>query len=170
MNFNAEYVRKSINENGEVEITLRLNNLYDQEMIKSLEKNKLYRFNASIVKSKRSIEQNNFMWAVIDEICTSLGGKRERDSWNLYIQALERAGAKYEYIAIVPEASNILVNQFRAIQKMNSFEHKGRTFDCYKVFYGSSKMNKEEMNLLIDTVLDMANECGVIITDTMHEL
>lgn len=165
MDFNAEYVRKSINENGEVEITLKLNNYYDQEVIKSIEKDTLYRFKASEVKSKRSIEQNKFMWAMLDEICTALGGKRETDTWNLYIQALERAGAKYEYIAIVPKAHEILENQFRAVQKMNSFEHKGKTFDCYKVFYGSSKMNKDEMNLLLETVLDMASEVGIRVDE-----
>lgn len=39
----------------------------------------------------------------------------------------------------------------------------------YKVFIGSSKMNVKEMNLLIDTVLDIATEVG-IETDYWREV
>lgn len=78
---------------------------------------------------------------------------------NELLEQLE--GVKTEYIAALPETEDTLKKQFRAIQYCNSFEHKGRTFNQYRVFVGSSKMDKAEMALLLDTVMDMASEVGI---------
>ncbi len=165
MNFTAEYLRKATNEDGDMELTLKLNSYYDQEIIKDLQKETPYRISCNQIKSKRSLEQNKLLWAIIREINVAMGTERDSDDWDIYIRALERAGAKYEYIAVLPEGAEILKEKFRAVQKMNSFEHNGHTFDCYKVFYGSSKMNSKEMTLLIDTLMDMAEEVGIHIND-----
>ena len=161
MNFTANYVKKVTNEDGNTEITFVINNYRDKELVKGLEKDTLYRINCNVVKSKRTIEQNRLMWAVIHEINTARGTERATDDWDIYIEALERAGAKYEYMAVLPEAEGLLKENFRAVQKMNSFEHNERIFNSYKVFYGSSKMDKAEMKLLLETVLDMAAEMDI---------
>ena len=80
------------------------------------------------------------------------------------MEALERAGAKFEYIAVLPEAERLLKESFRAVKLMNQFEHNNRLFNQYKVYYGSSKMNIKEMTLLLETVLDMASEVGIYAT------
>lgn len=101
------------------------------------------------------------MWELIHEINIARGTERANDDWDIYIEALQRAGAKSEYIASLPEAEDLLKKQFRAIKKMNSFEHNGRIFNSYRVFIGSSQMNTKEMKQLLETVLDMASEVGV---------
>ena len=166
MNFTANYVKKVTNEDGNTEITFVINNYRDKELVKELEKDVLYRINCNVVKSKRTIEQNKLMWALIHEINVARGTERATDDWNIYTEALERAGAKYEYIAVLPEAEELLKDQFRAIKLMNSFEHNGRTFNSYKVFYGSSKMNTKEMTLLLETVMDMAAEMDIYPKET----
>lgn len=166
MNFTANYVKKVTNEDGNTEITFVINNYRDKELVKELEKDTLYRINCNVVKSKRTIEQNRLMWAIIHEINVARGTERATDDWDIYIESLERAGAKYEYIAVLPEAEELLKQQFRAIKLMNSFEHNGRTFNSYKVFYGSSKMNTKEMTLLLETVMDMAAEMDIYPKET----
>lgn len=166
MNFTANYVKKVTNEDGNTEITFVINNYRDKELVKELEKDTLYRINCNVVKSKRTIEQNRLMWAIIHEINVARGTERATDDWDIYIESLERAGAKYEYIAVLPEAEELLKQQFRAIKLMNSFEHNGRTFNSYKVFYGSSKMNTKEMTMLLETVLDMAAEMDIYPKET----
>ena len=106
------------------------------------------------------------MWEIVHEINVARGTERATDDWDVYLEALERAGAKYEYIAVLPSAENLLKDQFRAIKQMNSFEYNGKTFNSYKVFYGSSKMDKKEMGMLLDTVLDMAAELGIELKET----
>ena len=154
--------KRVINEDGNLELTLEINNLYHQEQIKELKKDVDYRIEIEEVKSTRSIYQNNLMWKIIHDIAIARGGDRaSEDDWNIYLEALERTGAKFEYIAVLPQAEDILKKQFRAIKLMNSFEHKGKTFNQYKVYYGSSKLNTKEMSLLLEMVKDIAVESGV---------
>ncbi len=166
MNFTANYLKRVVNEDGDTEVTFKISNYRDKEVIKELQKDVPYRISCNVIKSKRSLEQNALMWKIIHEINVARGTERATDDWDIYIEALERAGAKYEYIAFLPEAEELLKQQFRAIKLMNSFEHNGRTFNSYKVFYGSSKMNKEEMKLLLETVLDMAAEMDIYPKET----
>lgn len=157
--------KRVVNEEGNLELTLEVNNLFQQEQLKSLDKTKKYRFEIDEVKQTRSIYQNNLMWKIIHDIAIARGGGRAgEDDWNIYLEALERTGAKFEYIAVLPQAENILKEQFRAVKLMNTFEHKGKTFNQYKVYYGSSKLNTKEMSLMIETVKDIAVESEVDIS------
>ena len=157
--------KRVVNEEGNLELTIEVNNLFQQEQLRSLDKTKEYRFEIDEVKQARSIYQNNLMWKIIHDIAIARGGDRaSEDDWSIYLEALERTGAKFEYIAVLPQAENILKEQFRAIKLMNTFEHKGKTFNQYKVYYGSSKLNTKEMSLIIETIKDMAVESGVDVS------
>ena len=157
--------KRVINEEGNLELTIEVNNLFQQEQLRSLDKTKEYRFEIDEIKQTRSIYQNNLMWEIIHEIAIARGSVRaSEDDWSIYLEALERTGAKFEYIAVLPQAENILKEQFRAIKLMNTFEHKGKTFNQYKVYYGSSKLNTKEMSLMIETIKDMAVESGVDVS------
>lgn len=161
MNVYGEYVRRVTNEDGDIEITFKIHNYRDKEACKEIEKEQIYKIGLTPAKSKRTLEQNALMWELIHEINIARGTNRANDDWDIYLEALQRAGVKTEYIASLPEAEELLKKQFRAIQYINSFEHKGKTFNQYRVYVGSSKMDKSEMKLLLDTVLDMASEVGV---------
>ena len=157
--------KRVVNEEGNLELTIEVNNLFQQEQLRSLDKTKEYRFEIDEIKGARSIYQNNLMWKIIHDIAVARGSVRaSEDDWSIYLEALGRTGAKFEYIAVLPQAENILKEQFRAIKLMNTFEHKGKTFNQYKVYYGSSKLNTKEMSLMIDTVKDMAVESGVDVS------
>lgn len=157
--------KRVVNEEGNLELTIEVNNLFQQEQLRSLDKTKEYRFEIDEVKQARSIYQNNLMWKIIHDIAIARGGDRaSEDDWNIYLEALERTGAKFEYIAVLPQAENILKEQFRAVKLMNTFEHKGKTFNQYKVYYGSSKLNTKEMSLMIETIKDMAVESEVDVS------
>lgn len=159
-------LRRLINEDGYTEITFLVKNYRNQQLVKELEKDKCYRIELNVVKSKRSIEQNNLMWKLIHEISQKINGTlaNDDDDWDVYLTALERAGAKFEYLAGYPQVENLLRQQYRAVKVMNNFEHKGKTLTQFKVYYGSSKMDTSEMTKLINTVMDMAQECGVDTT------
>lgn len=164
MNITCEYLKSVTNEESDKEITFLVRNYKDKEQIKDLEKEKPYRISLNLIKSKRSIEQNALLWSLIHEISVARGTERANDDWDIYLEALERAGAKFEYIAVLPEAERLLKESFRAVKLMNQFEHNNRLFNQYKVYYGSSKMNIKEMTLLLETVLDMASEVGIYAT------
>lgn len=169
--FNGYLVRKGKDEDGNTELTFRLNGISDELIAGKLQKEILYRLQLSEVKSKRTIEQNKFLWAVIHEIAIAQSGDKATadDDWDVYLQALEKADAKVDYIACLPEAYEEVRRQFRATKIMNEFEHKGKTFYQVKVIYGSHHLKTDEMSKLIDTLLDIAAQEGIVITDNRYE-
>lgn len=149
---NGRYVRKSINEDGKTEITIEISSPI------SLEKDKIYRIEFKEAKSSRTLQQNAYLWAIIHDISVNRNGDRatDDDDMAVYVELLEKANAKFEYIACLPEADRLIRQQFRAVRLLNQFEHKGKTFNQYKVFVGSSKFDTAEMAKLIDMALDTA--------------
>lgn len=127
-------------------------------MIDELE-SKPYSIEINGIKSKRSLEQNRMMWALIHEIAEHTQGGDEMD---LYCQFLEIANAQTEIILCDPNVDiNALRKVFRAVQFMGYSEIDGAVMAQYKVFTGSSRFDTKEMNKLIDTILSTAYELGI---------
>lgn len=161
MKINATFERQSYDRDGNIEITFKTSRVSDH-WAKSLEYGGTYTLEALKAKPKRSLEQNALLWALIHDIAEHRNGRANTDNeWEIYIEALERAGAKYELITCLPQAEQILRETSRAIKFLTSTEIHGKTFNAYKVFYGSSKMNKEEMAKLLDETINIAYEEGI---------
>lgn len=144
--------------------TFTLENLHHMQMIKELDREKTYSIDIKEAKSKRSLQQNKYLWALLSDIDKRVNGERSNDEWSIYINALERTGAKYEYIVCIKEAEELLKENFRAIKFIKNVDVNGKEGCMFKCFYGSSKMNTKEFSLLIETVLDMAQAVGIETT------
>lgn len=142
-------------------LQLNIDNIRHAEMLQELQEDKTYSVEIKEAKSQRTIDQNKYMWALLAEIDKELNGGRSNDEWSIYLEALERAGAKYEYIGALPEAEEMLKKNFRAIKFIKKIDLNGVDGNMYKCYIGSSKMDTKEMGILIDTVLDMAMELGI---------
>lgn len=158
----GNFVRVGKNENFETEITLTIRENY-KYLIQELNKEDLYSINISKARDKRTDKQNKYMWALIGEIDKARNGERSNDDWEIYLEALLRAGAKFTHLLVEPEAETMLKNSFRAIQLVRAIRVGDKLFNDYKCFYGSSKLDKKEMMEVIETLLDMASECGLDI-------
>lgn len=156
-------------EEGNTEVTFSINNPFYTHHVKELEKEKKYTIEIKDIKSKRSIEQNRLMWALIGEIDKEING-RYKEPWDVYLMALERAGAKYSDIIISEEAVSTFTDKFRACKELNSIVDEGVTFKTIRCFHGSSTMNTKEMTELIETILDIAAEIGLNISTWRSEL
>lgn len=168
MEINAYYTRMLKTEDGDAEITFTVKGMYSINQLSELVKGTLYRARLTEVKSKRSIKQNSLLWELIHEISIKRNGERATsdDDWDVYLEALEKANAKFEYIAIKPEAVPLLKEHFRAVKELNRFTtEKGVEMVQCRVYYGSSKMDIKEMGKLLDTVLDIASELDIYIKE-----
>ena len=159
--FNGRYIRRQFAEDGTAELIISVNGGLSRKIIDELEKGEDYRIDMTRIKSKRTIQQNNLLWKLIDEIADKTANEPE----DIYCQALTKAGARYEYIAALPEAEETLRKAFRTIKLMNTFEHNGKTFNQYKAFIGSSKMTTAEMTKLLDCVIQTAAENGIYLEE-----
>lgn len=131
-----------------------------------LDTSKEYSIEIKEIKRKRSLDQNRYFWKLLDEIDTAING-RPYDSWQVYLDCLERANIKYEIVFIPKDISNDskreMLENYRATKYMLDADCEGITVEMYRCYIGQSKMNTKEMSLLIDTALDMAAEAGVPI-------
>ena len=158
----GNYSRIGKNEEFETEITFTIKEHY-KDLIQNLNKEELYSIAISKAKDKRTEQQNKYMWALIGEIDKARNGDRSSDDYDIYLEALVRAGAKFIHLLVEPKAESMLRESFRAIKLIRKIQCNGKIFNDYKCFYGSSKMDKNEMHNLIETILDMASECGLDI-------
>lgn len=143
-------------ENGVLQ--LQVDNLRSCEEMQELAENEFYTVELTHLRDTRTKKQNKYMWKLIHEIAQKYG---EADEWNIYINALERANVKYEYLQVLPKAEKLLKQNFRAVKFMKQKTENGIVFHVYKCFYGSSKFTKEEMEALINCILEIAVNVGI---------
>lgn len=125
--------------------------------ILKLEYGKVYSMEIKEPKSKRTIQQNKYMWALIREIAR----KQMQDEMEIYISALEQANAKYEYVMGLETIEDELKRNFRAVKVLRPETFKGKKFIVYKCFVGSSKFDKAEMTKLLDIIIGYAEELDI---------
>lgn len=138
-------------------VTLSVQPWFISRMAKLMD-GKEYSISIDTKQDSRTLRQNRYMWKLIHEIGIAQSGRPD-DDLEIYCQALEKANVKFEMVAVLPECEPFLKKQFRAVQLVDNI---GK-FNLYKVFVGSSQMNKKEMSVLIDTLLDMAYEVDLDI-------
>ncbi len=113
-------------------------------------------------KSKRSLEQNKMLWALLGKLAEAQSGRRRWHSVEeCYCDMLVEANASYDYILALPTVEPSLRKMFRAIRIMGERDVNGKTLTVYQVFCGSSKFNTKEMTMLIEAVLDKLAEFGI---------
>ena len=122
-----------------------------------LDLTKEYQLEIKELKSTRTIQQNRYMWSLIHEISK----QQEMDDMEVYIQALEEANAKFEYIMAPEEAEENLKKGFRAVKVTRPEIHNGKKFYIYKCFLGSSKFNVTETKQLIDVIVGWCYELKI---------
>lgn len=130
--------------------------------IRELDPKKDYAIEIKEINGKRTLRQNRYMWALITEIDKAINGRpSEAGMEAVYIDCLERANAKIDFICCKPEAERMLRESFRAVKYISTVQAGAQEMNLYKVVLGSSKMNTREMTALVDTVLDYAEEAGI---------
>jgi hypothetical protein len=156
-NFNDMYYT----EDQEVIVSFKTNNFQSKARFKEMDKDVAYSIEFKPVKSKRTLDQNNYFWTLIGELAKSINGDNDVDS--IYSNILERFGVKFATIPVLEVAVDefIKLSEFRFIRKVAPLELDDRKFIVLQCFYGSSKYTKKEMMHLIDGALHMASECGL---------
>lgn len=140
-------------------LVLKIPNYRHQMEIEDLEEEILYSLEIKKARGARSNEQNRLMWALLSEIDKKVNGERSNDSWQIYLNALLRAGCKVDYIVARLDMEKALKRSFRGVEYVREAKEEG--YGIYRVYLGSSHFNKKEMSLLIETVLDMAEEADI---------
>lgn len=114
-------------------------------------------------KRKRSLNANNYAWAIITQIADVLRSSKEE----IYLQMLKRYGPS-SLISVedkVNEEGESIVEIFkRAVKYCEEFgesELNGKNFKHIKVFMGSSEFDTRRMAIFIDGIVSEATELKI---------
>lgn len=160
MKIYAEKLKTGFKEDGRVMLTFDCG-WKSKSAIEAL-KSGNYEIDIKERKNNRSLAQNRYMWELIGQIAMKENGNKS-DTEDIYMQLLEQAGAKCEFFEITEEA----VDRFAELADIKFLKIVQRrirngihTVMC-KCFYGSSKMDTQEMSILIDKTIERAEADGI---------
>ena len=140
----------------------------NQQLDLDLDLNKEYVFEIKEVKSKRTIQQNKYMWALIHEIAHH--ESMNQTEVEIYSLALEEANAKYIYLLGTKDVEDELKKNFRAVRVVRPTVENGKEFIVYKCFVGTSKMDTKEMTKVLDIIVAWAEELGIETNEEYYSI
>ena len=158
MKLKAKLKRTSIEDNKNL-VTFELSSAYYLRSLNELNTDDDYSISITKIKSKRSLQQNKYLWSLLGEIALKMNYDNQAE--DVYIMLIEKYGLKFDFIGCLPEAVDNLKSVFRFIKLVEERDK----MNIYKCYYGSSHFNKEEMSVLIDGTLQLAHDCGI---DTLY--
>ena len=105
-------------------------------------------------KQKRSLTQNAYFWVLVNEIANVT--KQSKDE--IHLQMLKEYGQN-EVFSI---RSDIDVSRYlKYYEEIGKGKVNGKEFTHYRVFKGSSEMDSREMAILLDGVVQEAEQLGI---------
>lgn len=156
----GKYLHRVINpDTGDLEITFSISDYNSKANTEELEK-ELYSLEIKKPRSKRSLNQNAYLWSLIHELALKMG----EDEMDVYIKLLNETKAKYEVLKVLAIAENDLKKCFRVVKLIKYDTNKD--YGYFQCYYGSSTFTIEEMNKLLDTAISW---CVVLNIPTLDD-
>lgn len=124
-----------------------------------LDRDKIYRLDFKEYKEHRSITANAYCWALINELANVTRLSKEE----VYLQMLQHYGQS-TIVSVISEVD--VTDYFKYYKVVGTSNLNGKEFTHYKVYKGSSEYDTREMAILIDGIVQEANNLGIpTITD-----
>ena len=120
----------------------------------TLEKENLLSIEIKKHKNKRSLNANNYCWALINELGNAMNLSKDE----VYLLMLKRYGQN-ELVSIL---SNINVaGYFKYYEVAGTTILNNKEFTHYRIYKGSSEYDTKEMAILIDGIVSECQELGI---------
>lgn len=122
------------------------------EFLFTQSKDKLYEIKEH--RGKRTLTQNAYYWVLVNEIANQMKLSKEEVHFNLL--------KDYSQIALITIKSNVDIKGYiRYYEFEREANISGVNFNIYKVYKGSSEMDKKEFNVLLEGVIQEAKQLGI---------
>ena len=164
-------------ENGDAEITFKVSDTGKYALKEIMQKikqgfgegKKLLTLSIDWHKSKRSLDQNALLWALLTEYASALNSGRTGGILpeEVYYQVLSRYG-KTEFLLAPEESKPMLEKAFRGVQIVDKRMVGSKELTMFKCVYGSSAYDTKEMTDLIEGVLDEMAAGGISTVQTRY--
>ena len=105
-------------------------------------------------RQKRSLNANAYAWVLINEMANRLRTSKDE----VYLEMLKRYGQS----KVISVLSEIDISRFvKYYEEIGKGHVEGKEFTHYRCFIGSSEYDSREMAILIDGIVDEAQELGI---------
>ena len=122
------------------------------EYLFSQDKDKLYEIKER--KAKRTLTQNAYYWVLVNELANYLRLSNEETHYRLL--------KDYSQVALITIKSNVDIKGYiRYYELERETIISGVKFNVYKVYKGSSEMNKKEFSILLEGTIQEAQQQGI---------
>lgn len=130
--------------------------------VEELDIQKEFKLEITEIKSKRSLNQNRYIWKLIHEIAHTEGS----DEMEVYCNIIKMAKIKTVFLETIPDAKKDLEKAFRGvIERDIRTSSKGVQTAVYECLYGTSTFDTAEMSEFIEQLLNYANQVGVSLIE-----
>lgn len=119
-----------------------------------LEQNKDKRYEVKEYTDKRGLKANAYYWELVNQLANVLRTSKEE----LHFLLLQRYG-QGEMVSVL--ATIDVKPYFKYYAEAGESVLNGKTFKHYKVYKGSSEMNRKEMSILIDGLVGECKEANI---------
>lgn len=134
-----------------------------EEIIKILqqEQNSTTLYELNELGTKRSKNANNYLWSLINKIAIKI----KSTSDEVYRIMLKR----YSSVEMISVRADINIDVYFKNNNIKYYEEAGITilnnikYKNYKIYLGSSEMNKKQMARLLDGIIDECENLGIEI-------
>ena len=103
---------------------------------------------------KRSLSANAYAWALIGKIADVMRKSKEA----VYLQMLKDYGQS-EFVSVLADIN--VKGYFKYFEEYGTGHVEGKEFRHYKVYKGSSEYDSREMAILIDGIIQEAQNLGI---------
>ena len=130
------------------------------EYLFNQDKDKIYEIKEK--KAKRTLTQNGYYWVLVNELANVLRKSKEE----VHFQLLK----DYSQVALITIKSNVDISGYIKYYELERETIiSGFKFKVYKVYKGSSEMDKKEFSVLLEGLIQEAQQQG-IVTLTPNEI
>ena len=107
-------------------------------------------------KQKRSLNANSYAWQLIGQIGNALRESKE----DIYFDMLKSYG-QGGTVSIEERFVENFKRTYKYHESLGKSELKGKTFEHFRFWVGSSEYNTEEMSILIDGIVQEAKQLDI---------
>lgn len=107
-------------------------------------------------KQKRSLNANSYAWQLMTQIGNALRISKE----DVYLDMLKHYG-QGGAISVQDKFAENFKRTYKYHESLGKSELKGKMFEHFRFWVGSSEYNTQEMSILIDGIVQEAKQLGI---------
>lgn len=113
-------------------------------------------YEISIAKQRRSLNANAYAWQLMTQIGNALRISKEE----VYLDMLKHYG-QGGTISVLEKFAENFKRTYKYHESLGKSELKGKMFEHFRFWVGSSEYNTEEMSILIDGIVQEAKQLNI---------